>query len=194
MDAASASLRVGENLVEELKGSGPGSRNGAETMGRLKRVGYSHQAMIDLIIEKPWLNQNDIAKHFGYTPGWVSNVLASDAFQNAFASRKNEVVDPAIKASIEERFRALVIQSLNRLQGLLEKDDCPPNVALRAAELGAKALGVGGHAPPPPPPSDGLAKLAERLINLNNPALQGPNERSVDGQVLEVTTDPQPSA
>lgn len=165
-------MSAGDSLVQELvalpPAGVPGSR--APTMGNLKKLSYSHQAMVDLIIQNPWLDQNQLAAHFGYTAAWVSNVMASDAFQSYMAMRREEILDPAIKATVEERFRALVLQSLDRLKGMLETPSCPPQVALRAAELGAKALGIGGHAaqpPPAPPAADRLEKLALRLTNLN---------------------------
>jgi hypothetical protein len=140
----------------------------------LAKVRYSHLDMIDTLISQPWVSQNDLALRYGYTPGWVSTVMASDAFQAALAARREEVVNPAMKASLEERFRAVTVQSLTRLAEELDKPVCSPNVMLRAAELGAKSLGLGGHAPPPPaPPGDNLARLADRLIALQSNVRQG---------------------
>jgi len=143
--------------------------------------------MIDLIIEHPELDQNHIAAHFGYTAGWISNILASDAFQERMAARKEDIIDPAIKATIEERFRALVIRSLDVLQAKLNQVTVSDNVALRAAELGAKALGVGGHAAPKPAPSaDRLIHLAERLVGLQS-NIRERVLNAQDGAVLEVS-------
>jgi hypothetical protein len=140
----------------------------------LAKVRYSHLDMIDTLISQPWVSQNDLALRYGYTPGWVSTVMASDAFQAALAARREEVVNPAMKASLEERFRAVTVQSLTRLAEELDKPVCSPNVMLRAAELGAKSLGLGGHAPPPPAPmGDNLARLADRLIALQSNVRQG---------------------
>lgn len=181
--SAGAALVAGDQLVAELAGENLPPRSQAPTMGRLGKVSYTHAAMIDLIISDPWITQNSIAAHFGYTPGWISNVLASDAFQSAMAARKDEIVNPELKATIEEHFKALVHQSIMRLKEMVAAPACPPQVALRAAELGAKALGMGGHALPPPPPAvDRLEKLAERLLFLKHRT----DERIIDGQVIEV--------
>lgn len=139
-------------------------------MGNLKRVSYTHKAMVDLILENPGMDQNQIAAYFGYTPGWISSILASDAFQAQMAARREEIIDPELRATIEERFRALIIQSLTVLKAELSKPAVKPEVALRAAELGAKALGIGGHAPqkPPAPDADRLLKLSERLVTLQS--------------------------
>jgi hypothetical protein len=161
-----AALEAGDQLLEELRSDQRPST--APTMGRLQKVRYTHEAMIDFIIENPGVSQDHLAAHFGFTPSWISNILASDSFQTAMARRKEEVVDPYLKASIEERFRALVIKSLDVLQAKLEAPVVSDQVALRAAELGAKALGIGGHAqaPPPRPDEDRLERLAGRLLAL----------------------------
>ena len=168
MSEIGAALKAGDELVKELVTT-PALRPLAPTMGNLKRVSYTHEAMIDLIIEHPEYLQKQLAAHFGYTEGWISNILASDAFQERMAARKEQIVDPTIKATIEERFRALAIRSLEVLQMKLNSSVVSDNVALRAAELGAKALGIGGHAVPKPPVSaDRLVTLAERLVGLQS--------------------------
>jgi hypothetical protein len=138
---------------------------------QIEKVKYSHDAMIDALIANPRLSQNAIAQYFGYTVPWVSTIMASDAFQARLGQRRHELLDPAIAASIEERFKALATRSLEILQ---EKLAAPANqvsdqLALRAAELGAKALGIGGNAPPRTIVIDSgerLAGLAHRLTNL----------------------------
>ena len=187
-EGTSAALKAGDVLVAELIGP-PARPPAAPTMGRLRRISYTHDAMIDLIIEQPELNQGQIAAHFGYTESWMSNIMASDAFQARMAARREEVIDPELKATIEERFRALVIQSLKVLQNKLNAPMVSDQVALRAAELGAKALGIGGHAAPKPPADLGrLERLAERLVTLQS----GVKERVLnekDG--VRITVEPQ---
>lgn len=180
-------LKAGDVLVKELAGGDlVKTPSPAPTMGNLKKCNYTHDAMIDLIIANPTMTQDAVAAHFGYTPGWISNILASDAFQSKMAARREEIIDPELKASIEERFRALVIQSLKVLQDKLNKPQVSDQVALRAAELGAKALGIGGHAAPKvvSPEADRLTKLADRLVQLQSNV----RERVINGevQVLEV--------
>ena len=168
MDSASAALVSADKLLGELQGGNLPTVSRAPTMGQLQKVRYTHVAMIELILENPWISQDKLAAHFGYTASWISNILASDAFQAALAARREEIIDPVLKATIEERFRALVIQSLDVLQKKLASPQVSDNVAIRAAELGAKALGVGGHAAPKPVESsnDRLIRLANRLTDL----------------------------
>lgn len=108
----------------------------------LKKVSYTHDAMIDLIIENPAASQGEIAAHFGYTPGWVSQVFNADAFKERLAQRKDELVDPVIRASIEEKLQALADKSI---QVLLEKlhQTQNPNVAIRSLDVTMRSLGYG---------------------------------------------------
>lgn len=136
----------------------------------IQKVRYSHDAMIDRIVANPWVMQKELAAVFGYTEGWVSQVIASDAFQSRLAERKEEIVDPVMRATLEEQFKGLVARSLEILRQKLDRpaSQVPDKLALRAVELGAKALGM-GVAPPPPPPATGeahLELLAQRLDKL----------------------------
>lgn len=140
----------------------------APTMGVVAQIRYSHQDMIDYIIANPKVTQNQLAARYGYSVGWVSNVMASDAWQSAMAARRAEIVDPALVATVEERFKGITLLSLARLQQKLEAPQVSDNVVLKAVELGAKAIGVGGNAPAAPPPGDHLAALANRLIDLQS--------------------------
>lgn len=108
----------------------------------IQKVRYSHDAMIDLIIENPTISQNAMAAHFGYTPGWVSQIINSDAFRERLAERKDELVDPRIRTSIEERIRALADKSIEvLLQKLHETSNM--NVAVRALDVATRSLGYG---------------------------------------------------
>ena len=140
----------------------------APTMGNLKKISYTHADLIDFIIANPTLSQGQLAARYGYTQGWLSNIMASDAWQAAMAARRDEIVDPALKATMQERFAGMAILSLQRLQQKLEAPQVSDAVVLRAVELGARAMGIGGNAPPRETGKEGdrLAALANRLIDL----------------------------
>lgn len=110
----------------------------------IARVKYSHDAMIDLLIADPKISQGKIAEIFGYTQAWVSRVMCSDAFNARLAERKTEMVDPVIRMTIEEKFRAATTKSLEIVMDKLEK---VPNVdtAFKMMEIGVKALGLGAR-------------------------------------------------
>lgn len=169
-------------MLEELE-TAPARH--APTMGNLAKLRYSHLDAIDFIIANPGVTQNDLAKRYGYSPGWFSNVMASDAWQTQMAARRTEICDPVLVATVEERFRGVTILSLERLHEKLAAPQVSDNVVLRAVELGAKAMGVGGNAPPPPPNQDHLAQLANRLIDLQSKIRQSEGI-TINAEVTEV--------
>lgn len=125
------------------------ARADAPHMHGIRKVRYTHDAMIDMILQSPWISQNELAAAFGYTAAWVSLVIASDAFQARLAERREEVLDPAIRATIEERFKGLVTQSIEVLGRKLENPNIDTEVALEIMNGAARALGYGAKAATP---------------------------------------------
>jgi hypothetical protein len=125
--------------------------------------------MIDMIVAEPWISQNELALRFGYTASWVSTIMTSDAFKAKLELRKDEIVDPVLRMGLEERFQAVTQRSLEVLMEKLASPAAaiPDNLVLRAAELGAKSLGMGQvKEASGTPPANGLDQLADRLIAL----------------------------
>lgn len=111
----------------------------------IRKVNYSHKAMIDLILANPGISQDRVAAHFGYTSSWVSQVMSSDAFQTAFAERSAEIIDPALRLTVEERFKGMVARSMEILMEKLSlpAHQVPDQLALRTFELSTRAAGYG---------------------------------------------------
>ena len=172
-------------LLEDLTAA---PQTHAVTMGNLAKIRYTHEDMIDYLIVNPQASQNQLAARYGYSAGWVSNIMASDAWKAKFAARREEIVGADLVATVKERFEGLTHLSLVRLQAELEKPACPPGVMLKALELGAKAMGVGGNAQPVVPSTDHLAQLANRLIDLQSNIRRTISEGvTLDGQSSEVS-------
>lgn len=110
----------------------------------IARVKNPHDAMIDLQLAKPGITQNELAKCLGYTVPWVSRVVNSDAYKARLAQRKQEIVDPILADTIEERFRGVVSQSLEIVANKLEATQSA-ELALKALDIGTKALGYGAR-------------------------------------------------
>ena len=166
-------------MLEEL--AAKPERN-APTMGAIAKVSYTHLDMIDYLLVHPEAGLKELSLRYGYSMAWLSNIQASDAWKCAYDKRRSEMVDPTLQATLNERFEGMTRLSLERLTEKLSQPQVSDNVVLKAVELGAKALGVGGNAPPPPPPTDHLAQLAQRLISLQSRI----RERTVDGTAEEV--------
>jgi len=166
---------------------GAGERGERGERVAIAKIRYTHADMIDFIISNPGVSQNALAARYGYSVGWVSQVMSSDAWQSAMAGRRGELVDPVLVATIDERFKALTNRSLDRLMEKLDAPQVSDQVVLRAVELGAKAIGVGGNAAPAAPQQDHLAALAQRLIALQSNVRLNQGV-VINGEAVEVET------
>lgn len=115
-----------------------------ETKNGIKKVGYSHKAMADLLLANPAISQNEVAKHFNVTPGWISQVISSDAFQAYIADRREEIIDPVLRGAVEDSFKSLVLQSIEVLRRKLEAAPSD-GLALEVFKNSAKAMGYGAR-------------------------------------------------
>lgn len=104
---------------------------------------YSHEAMVRLMVANPSFTHAQLAGHFGRPAVWMSAVLASEAFQQVLDLQRHLVADPALTASLDERFRAVAIRSVTVLGERLNNPAVADLVVLKAAEIAVKALGVG---------------------------------------------------
>lgn len=161
----------------------------------IAKVRYSHDAMIDVLVARPMVSQREVARHFGFTEGWVSQVFASDAFKKRFAERRDMLVDPLITANLTQLFEGLGRQSISVLQENLEVN---PNadVALKALEIVRKGLSMGAADKQPlvqnfvavvPPKSDNYEAWAAAYSPAPPPGgsstIEGtPTEKVVEGE------------
>jgi hypothetical protein len=113
---------------------------------RLQKVHYTHEAMIDVILQDPTIKQKELAKIFDRSESWLSIVMGSDAFQGALAKRRDDLVNPELTATLEDRYRGLADQSLRVLSEKLETSK-NTDLALKSLEISGKALGFGARGP-----------------------------------------------
>lgn len=118
--------------------------------GPVKKLNYSHEAMVDIIIANPGMRQDDIAAKFGYSASWISQIISSDAFQSRLMERKDEIVDPALRATVKEQLEGVIFRSIEIIKQKLSKpaEDIPDNLALRSLELATRANGYGADTKP----------------------------------------------
>lgn len=131
----------------------------------IKKVRYTHDAVIDEILVNPSISQNELAKIFGFSAGWMSICINSDAFQERLAERKGMLTDPKIIASINERLDAIARRSLEKIMDRLDN----PGANIKTMELVAIAkLGVGDKNTRPAGPQ--LQQNNLYVVNLPPPA------------------------
>ena len=115
-----------------------------QSYSRIEKTRYSHEAMIDVMVAEPRITQNQLASKFGYSVPWISRVIGSDAFQGALAKRREEITDPFLVATMEERIRGLGMQALDVITDKLASSQ-NADVALKALDISVKALGFGAR-------------------------------------------------
>lgn len=156
-------------------------------------VPYTHTAMIELMIAHPEYTHAQFARAFGRPPQWFSSVLASKGFQEALEPRRCEIADPGLAATLEERMRALAMQSLEVLQGKLSATNVQDATILKALEIGTKSLGMGASAPVlqiGPVQAVGPDAVAERILA----AMAKAKQRSQNLQAIDVPMKEVPDA
>lgn len=155
-----------DKLLEEAKATS--HTPALAPTGAVRRVNYSHKAMIDLILANPGISQNAVAAHFGYSASWVSQVMSSDAFQTAFAERSAEIIDPSLRLTIEERFKGMVNRSMEILMEKLSlpAHQVPDQLAVRVFEASSRAAGYGARTETPVAPVNVNIHLEEMGANL----------------------------
>ena len=131
----------------------------------LKRgLNYSHDAMIDAIIQSPGITQNELAQMFGYSVSWICQVINSDAFQSKLASRAHEIRDPVLVASMEDQFKGILSRGLELTRERLAAEQVSDNFLLRSMDLSTRALGYGAKKDD----SGRGTNVEEKLADLSN--------------------------
>lgn len=111
---------------------------------RIQKVRYTHEAMIDVLLAEPTISQRELANRFDMREAWISRIIGSDAFQAALAKRRDDVANPIIAASIDDKLSGLVNQSLEIIAEKLETSRSL-DTAFKGLEIGVKALGFGAR-------------------------------------------------
>lgn len=115
-------------------------------MPELQNIRYSHDAVIDAIIANPTISNGDLAAMFGYSSSWMSIMVNSDVFQARLAARRDQVVDPILTASIEERFNTVARLSLQKIADkLASATPASEDFLIKSAKLAGDALGYGAR-------------------------------------------------
>ena len=151
---------------------------------------YSPEAMVELMVAHPHYTHAQFAAAFGRKAGWFAAVLASESFQLALDPRRSEVLDPGLTATLDERMRALALQSLDVLSSRLENPEVNEQTILKALEIGTKALGMGQAVPvvAAPTQATGAEAVASRIMEAMDKARERSKATAVDVEVKEVVT------
>jgi hypothetical protein len=138
---------------------------------RINKTRYTHDAMIDVILANPGVQQKALAVTFERSVPWISRIIGSDAFQAALAKRREDLTDPFLVATIEERMKGLAFQSLDIIADKLEATK-NSDLALKALDISSKALGFGARAAGPGQHNQFIIQLPPKAANAEEWAQQ----------------------
>lgn len=129
-------------------------------------LSYTNSILIGYLLEHPDATPATVAAAFGRHKRWFLTVMAGNAFQQELDPVRHLITDPTITATMEERFRALTLHSLDVLSSKLDGKEVSDLLVLKAAEIGVKALGMGNVAPVAAilTPEATVDTLADRLV------------------------------
>lgn len=160
---------------------------------RIKKVRYSHEAMIDMILAKPEISQGQLATQFGVTQAWISRIYGSDAFQAVLAKRRAELIDPILIATMEDKFRGVADQSLEILAQKLEATQSA-DLALKTLGLASTALGFGAREKGPAVQNNFVVQLPPKAVSAEDWANRhGPTPIIIESRPLSSTIDRDPT-
>lgn len=148
---------------------------------------YSPEAMVELMVQHQEWTHKQLAEAFGRNATWFSQVLASEAFQKVLDGRRSEILDPALAATLEERFTALTIRGLTVLSEKLEAGKAlPDSTVLGAIALGTKALGMGLKPKETTDPAADAMNSSERVANKIMEAMERRKQNAANAQAIDV--------
>lgn len=110
-----------------------------------KVLRHWHRTLADLILAHPEATQRELARKLDRSEYWMSVVVNSDAFQEYLASRREELHNPVVVASFEQKVAAVGRLAMDKFAERIEQGAAIEHTTLlEAASLAAKVAGVGG--------------------------------------------------
>jgi hypothetical protein len=175
------------SVSQQKEGSVSLTATSAPLLPVVGKHNYSHQRMVDLILERPDYSYAQLAAHFERPQSWLSSVLASEGFQQCLDPVRHQVADPRLSATLRERFQALAISTTNVLMNRMDNPDVGDFVLVKSSEIAIKALGMGQKgveqpaAPSAPPPTSD--QLAAKILAMMDKQASG---NTIDAEIVEV--------
>lgn len=112
-------------------------------MAGIANVRYPHEAIAEWLVANPMGSQGECAQFFGYSQGWLSQVIHSDAFQAYYRKLADERGTIATHG-IGEKINALAAVALDKALERLQTAPSDQHV-LDTTEMALKALGYLGN-------------------------------------------------
>lgn len=137
----------------------------------VKRLNDVHIQILDYILANPGCTYAQISAVVGYSIGWISQIVNSDAFQAMLAERQIDAWGD-IKLTMKDRVTGVAVVALERLTERLPVEQDISKVS-NVADLALKALGFGAKPSASPVGTPSIGQQTNIVVG------------SVDRQTLE---------
>lgn len=108
----------------------------------ISKVSHIHECIINELIANPTITQQELCAAFGYSVSWMNRLVNCDSFQARLAERRQEVMDPQIKARLKDKFETVTAQALATIQHKLDSPDSSADLALQSLGVLQQCMGV----------------------------------------------------
>ena len=108
----------------------------------ISKVSHIHECIINEMIANPTISQQELCAVFGYSTSWMNRLVNSDSFQARLAERRQEVMDPQIRARLKDKLESVTLQALNSIEHKLNSPDSSADLALQSLGVIQQCLGV----------------------------------------------------
>lgn len=109
---------------------------------RIYKVSHIHECIINEMIADPTRTIAELAEIFGYSTSWMSRLTNSDSFQARLAERRQEVMDPSIRARLKDKLETVTMVALDSIQRKLESPETSAELALSSLGVIQQSLGL----------------------------------------------------
>jgi len=86
----------------------------------IKRISFTHEALVNWLVENPERSLRDCAEYFGYTQSWLSQIIHSDIFQARLGARQDAVF-AQVAQDIPAKLRGITDVALEKLGRKIEE-------------------------------------------------------------------------
>lgn len=91
-------------------------------MAEIQRISHTHDQIMNWLIANPGVSLRECADYFGYTQGWLSQIIHSDVFQAKLKERQTDVFI-RVADDIPSKLSALADVAIGKVQEALERSD-----------------------------------------------------------------------
>lgn len=113
---------------------------------QIKKMGITHEMILNWLMLNPEKTQNECAEYFDVTPAWLSVIINSDCFQARWAHRRQMLDQGAVRMA-EAKMRSVIDKGLERLEKMVETVP-DPEFVLNTTDKMLGRLGYGPKSAP----------------------------------------------